>query len=159
MIIIRKRILSSRVLVTRLWKHAAEEAVRSLHENREKIRHLDRDRFDPRPRRIIRIAVDRRQGHWEEGCVGCSYERTRGCLSGRTYPSKLAEIKYRSSRGWKAMAETKSTCRKKQRHSGRLKCHKRTVLSIEEERRNKDLDQATSSTGAWWPLNSQNGLE
>ncbi len=46
------------------------------------------------------------------------------------------------------MADTKSTCRKKHKHSKRLKCHKRTVLSIDDDRRNKDFDQATSSTGA-----------
>lgn len=73
------------------------------------------------------------------------------------YPSKLAETKYRSSRGWNAIAETKSTWRKKHKHSRRLKCHNRTVLSMDDERINNDFDQATSSTGAWWPTSSQKG--
>jgi hypothetical protein len=29
---------------------------------------------------------------------------------------------------------------------------------MDDERRNNDFDQATSSTGAWWPISSQKGF-
>lgn len=41
----------------------------------------------------------------------------------------------RSSLGWNAIEVTKSRCWKAHRHSDRETCHRRTVLSIEDERR------------------------
>lgn len=48
--------------------------------------------------------------------------------------------KYLSLRGWNAMAVTKSSWRKHARHSDRDTCHRRTVLSIDDESRKTFLE-------------------
>ncbi len=58
-----------------------------------------------------------------------------GMFHRRSLPSREALRKNWSFLGWKARAVTKSMCWKQQRHSRRVMCHRRTVLSIEELRR------------------------
>ena len=58
----------------------------------------------------------------------------RGCRERR---ERQRETDHRLTLGWKAMAVTKSMCWKQHRHSLLEMCHRRTVLSIDEESRKK----------------------
>ena len=69
----------------------------------------------------------------------------------RSFSSSEPLRKYLSSMGWKSTAVTKSEWLKTRRHSSMLMCHRRTVLSIDELRRNCVLDHDRSSTSALWP--------
>merc|ERR1719341_2313370 len=68
-----------------------------------------------------------------------------GMFQSRILPSREPEMKNLSFFGWKPIAVTKSICWKTHRHSFLEICQSRTVLSMEEVRMKKLLDQEISS--------------
>jgi hypothetical protein len=56
-----------------------------------------------------------------------------GILQSRNFASREPARKNRSSVGWNCMEGTKSECLNVHRFSSRLTCHKRTVLSMDED--------------------------
>src|SRR5690242_8484048 len=67
--------------------------------------------------------------------------------------------KKRSSVGWKAIEVTKSLCLKVHRHSCLLICQRRTVLSMDDERRKLFLLQLRSKISPVCPSNSRMGFD